>query len=156
MARALSLILLLMMLSGNAFAQVSAVPQLMNFQGRLTKPDGTPVADGNYSVRFSLWTALTGGTEKWNQTINPVAVHNGTFAVLLNTSTGAADKFNGNLWLEIKIGADAPLTPRQPLVSVAYAMKANSVPDGSIGAAQIANGSLTADKFASGALNNLS
>jgi hypothetical protein len=26
----------------------------MNFQGRLAKPDGTPVADGNYTLRFSL------------------------------------------------------------------------------------------------------
>jgi hypothetical protein len=137
-------------------AQVAAAPTLMNFQGRLAKPDGTPVANGNYSLRFSLWTAVTGGTEKWNQTIASVAVKNGTFAALLNTSTGAADKFNGNLWLEINIGSDPALTPRQQLVSVAYAMKANSVPDGSIGAAQIANGSLTADKFASGALNSLS
>jgi hypothetical protein len=35
-------------------AQVSAAPSLMNFQGRLAKPDGTPVANGTYSVRFSL------------------------------------------------------------------------------------------------------
>src|SRR5262245_28977958 len=71
-------------------AQVIAPPQLVNFQGRLAKPDGTPVANGNYSIRFSLWTAVTGGTEKWNQTVASVAVKNGTFTVLLNTSTGAA------------------------------------------------------------------
>jgi hypothetical protein len=61
--------------------------------------------------------------------------------------------FNANLWLEIKVGTDAPLTPRQPLVSVAYALKANSVPDGSIGAAQIASGAITSDKLASNALS---
>jgi hypothetical protein len=127
-------------------AQVIAPPQLIHFQGRLARPDGTPVPNGNYSIRFSLWTAVTGGTEKWNQTFASVAVKNGTFAALLNTSTGTADKFNADLYLEIKIGTDAPLTPRQQLVSVAYAMKANTVPDGS----------LTADKFAAGALNNLS
>ena len=32
---------------------------------------------------------MTGGNEKWNQTINPVAVRNGTFAVLLNVATPA-------------------------------------------------------------------
>src|SRR5262245_8937263 len=127
-----------------AHAQVVAAPSLMNFQGRLAKPAGTPVPDGNYSLRFSLWNAVSGGTEKWNQTLNPVTVKNGTFAVLLNTST--ANLFNGNLYLEMQIGADAPLSPRQQLVSVAYAMKANTVPDGSI----------TGDKLASGALNNLS
>ena len=126
----------------------------MNFQGRLTRPDGTPVADGNYAVRFSLWTAASGGTEKWNQAVNPVSVKKGVFTVLLSGFSTAT--FAGNLWLEVKIGADSPLTPRQQLVSVAYAMKANSVPDGSIGAEQVANGSLTADKLAAGTLNNLS
>src|SRR5438309_1372952 len=82
------LLALLLMLSVSAFAQVAAVPQLMNFQGRLARPDGTPVADGNYSVRFSLWNVASGGTqaanEKWNQTQN-VTARNGVFAVLLNT-----------------------------------------------------------------------
>jgi hypothetical protein len=116
----------------------------MTFQGRLTKPDGTPVADGTYTVHFSLHDALTGGTAKWSQTLNNVAVRNGTFAALLDVNT--AHLFNGDLYLEIKIGSDAPLTPRQPLVSVPYALKANTVPDGSI----------AADKLANDALNNLS
>src|SRR5689334_22742546 len=101
MKRSLSLLIFLLTYTQVcAFAQVTAVPQLMNFQGRLTKPDGTPVSNGNYTIRFSLWTAVTGGIEKWNQTINPVIVKNGVFAVQLNTSTGAADKFNNNLFLE--------------------------------------------------------
>jgi flagellar capping protein FliD len=118
-------------------AQVAAAPPLMNFSGRLAKPDGTPVPDGTYSVRFYLWTAASGGTEKWNQTLHPVAVRNGTFAVLLNANT--ANLFDSDLYLEIKIGTDAPLTPRQRLASVAYAMKANTVPDNSITNAKIVN-----------------
>lgn len=137
-------------------AQVNPAPQLMNFQGRLTKPDGTPVPNSNYAIRFSLWNALSGGTEKWNQTINNVTVTNGTFAVLLNVGTGPADLFAADRWLEIKIGKDAPLTPRQQLVSVAFALKANTVPDGSITGAKIANSTITADKLANNALNNLS
>ena len=36
-------------------------PPLMNFQSRLVKPDGTPVANGIYSVRFSLWNTASAG-----------------------------------------------------------------------------------------------
>lgn len=135
-------------------AQISPAPSLLNFGGRLAKPDGTPVANGTYSIRFSLWNSNTAGTELWNQTISSITVTNGTFAALLNTNT--ANLFNGNVWLEIKIGSDLALTPRQQVVSVAYAIKANSVPDGSIGATQIANGSITSSKLVAGTLDAVS
>ncbi len=140
-----------------AHAQVTAAPTLVNFQGRLATPAGNPVPNGTYSIRFSLWDVASGGTaatnEKWNQTIATVQVKNGTFAVLLNTNT--ANLFNGNLYLEIKVGVDAALTPRQQIVSVPYAMKANSVADGSIKGASIATGTITADKFAANIFNPL-
>jgi hypothetical protein len=152
----LALLLLLVRGSVSAPAQTTPVPPLLNFQGRLAKPDGTPVPDGTYSVTFTLFDALTGGSPKWTE-IDSVPVHNGVFAVRLGSigSGLPAGAFNGNLWLEIKVGTDAPLTPRQQLVSVAYALKANTVPDGSIGAAQIASGSITADKLSSNLLNPL-
>ena len=127
------------------FAQVSPAPPLMNFQGRLAKPDGTPVADGTYSVRFSFWDALSAGTEKWTQTVDPVTVRNGVFSTLLSVDTPGL--FARDLWLEIKIGANDALTPRQRFVSVAYAMKAGTVADGSITSASIAEGAITASKL---------
>src|SRR5688572_6412497 len=140
----LSFIFLLLTLTVSAFSQLATpAPQLMNFQGRLTRPDGTPVSDGNYSVRFSLWSAASGGSERWNRTINPVTVRNGTFAVLLDFAGGFVaghninSTFNGNTFLEIQIGADPPLTPRQQIASVAYALRANTVPDGSIRSTQL-------------------
>jgi hypothetical protein len=151
-----ALVLLLALVSVSAPAQTTPVPPLLNFQGRLAKPDGTPVPNGTYSVTFTLFDALTGGNPKWTET-DSVTVHNGVFAVRLG-SLGAglpAGAFNGDLWLEIKVGTGAPLIPRQQLVSVAYALKANTVPDGSIGAAQIASGSITADKLSSNLLNPL-
>lgn len=127
--------LLLLSLSCASFAQVMPAPTLLNYSGRLVTPTGNPVPDGTYSVRFSLWTAATAGTEKWNQTIANAAVKNGTFAVLLNANT--AGLFDGDLWFEMKIGNDAALAPRQRLASVAYAMKANTVPDNAITNAKI-------------------
>ncbi len=50
-------------------AQTAAAPTLINYQGRLATPSSNPVPDGTYSIRFSLWDAITTGTEKWNQTI---------------------------------------------------------------------------------------
>ncbi|KAG8526073.1 uncharacterized protein KY384_000065 [Bacidia gigantensis] len=125
---------------------VQSPPALLNFQGRLAKPDGTPVADGSYSIQFSLYNAVTGGALRWQQTINPAAVRNGSFAAQLNVGANfqngatAATLFNGSLWLEIKVGTDGALAPRQQLASVAYALKAGSVPDGSITAAKLAPG----------------
>ena len=125
---------------------VAPAPALMNFQGRLVKPDGTPVADGTYLVRFALYDAVTGGTSLWTQEIGNIAVRNGAFSALLTVDK--PNLFNNNLWLELQVGGDAPLAPRQQIVSVAFAQKANTVPDGSITGAKIAAGSITADKLA--------
>lgn len=137
------------------FAQVTASPSVINFQGRLVTPSGNPVPDGTYSIRFSLHDAFSAGTEKWNQTVAGVVVKNGTFAVPL--SSFSSTLFDGNLWLELKIGTDAPLAPRTQIVSVPYAIKSNlalTVPDGSITNANLA-GNITADKLANGTLNSL-
>jgi hypothetical protein len=152
MRHAFALILLLLTLTVCASAQVTPAPSLLNFQGRLARPDGTPVANGNYSLRFSLWDALSGGNEKWHQTLASVAVRNGTFAAILDLTSGFTTgnnlrtALNGNTFLEIKIGSATPLAPRQHLLSVGYALRASSVADGSI----------TAGSLASGALNTLS
>jgi hypothetical protein len=147
-----ALFALLMLVEVSALAQVVPAPALLNFQGRLAKPDGTPVSDGTYSVKFSLFPSATSLTQKWTET-DTVTVHNGVFAVLLGKTTAISDAlFAGSLWLEIKVGTDPALTPRQPLVSVAYALKADTVPDTSIGSAQLKDGAVTAGKLASGAL----
>ena len=133
-----------------ARAQVSPVPSLINFQGRLTLPGGGAVADGAYTVRISLWDAASGGTERWSQTLANVSVRQGQFSAPLNLSSGYLNGATQNslfgavgAWLEVKVGADPPMAPRQRLMSVPYAMKADRVADGSI----------TAGSFAAGALN---
>ncbi len=85
-----------------AHAQSTSVPALMNFQGRLTKPDGTPVPNGTYKLAFRIYSAGTGGVKRWEQTIDPVIVNNGVFAVLLGSGNPlSADVFNGTPHLEI-------------------------------------------------------
>src|SRR5262245_20144137 len=116
-----SLVALLLALGQvSTVAQIAPVPPLMNFQGRLARPDGTLVANGTYTVTFKLFSAPTGGTTLWSHTL-PVTVRNGTFAALLGGTSGTqsgplnSTLFSADRWLEIQIGTDAPLTPRQQL-----------------------------------------
>ena len=139
MKRIASLAGLMLALSAPSFAQVLPAPPLMNFQGRLTKPDGTPVPDGNHSVVFSIYTAPMGGTLLWTEQ-ELLTSHNGAIAVLLGTHTALTDAiFAGNTYLQIKIDGGTPL-PFQQLVTVAHAFKADTVPDGSITNVKIARG----------------
>ena len=62
--------------------------------------------------------------------------------------TGGAsikDAFNApNRFVQLKVDNNSPITPRQQILSVPYALKAGSVVDGAIGAAQIADSAVTA------------
>jgi hypothetical protein len=126
----------------------------MNFQGRLTRPDGVPVPDGTYALQLSLHTGLEAGVPLWRQSFPSVAVKNGIFSVLLDFQSGYLNNANlltlfGHtfLFLEIKMGDAPPLSPRQMLASVAFAMKANSVRDASITTASLATQAVTMDKM---------
>ena len=148
--RILPLSALLLALTGGVSAQAQSVPPLINFQGRLAKPDGTPLPDGPYSVTFSLWNAASGGTQVWTET-DGVTARNGAFAVLLGKNTALTDSlFNAPVYLQIQIGTGTtPLTPRQQLVTVAHAFKADIVPDNSITSAKIAPGAVGPNQLAS-------
>lgn len=159
--RRIFLCLVLLIMAQAAFGQITAGPTLINFQGRLAKPDGTPVTDGNnYTINFTLYDAVTGGNARWTQTVNSVQVRNGVFAVLLDFSTGFVGQntidtaFNGSTWLQIGINGGAALTPRQRIASTAYALKANSVPDNSITSAALVNNAVTNAKIATNAVTN--
>ena len=123
---------------------VKPVPPVIYFSGRLTSADGKPIADHTYSIRFSLWDTVSGGmTPKWEKTVS-IIVKGGNYGVLMDGFTDAM--FTDNLWLEIQIGSD-PALPRQQVGSVAYAFKANTVPDGAITSNKIADGAVTVSKL---------
>jgi hypothetical protein len=138
-----SVAVLLMLVQISAYAQIAPVPELMAYQGRLVRADGTPIADGTYAIRFSLWTASLFGAEVWNQSSN-VQVRNGSFGVLLSNLTTTMFRFNR--YLEIKIGTEAPL-PRRQLTTVAHAFKADSVSDGAIRVTSFVNNAITRVKL---------
>jgi len=104
------------------------IPNLINYQGRLTNPTGAPVTN-TLSMVFSIYSTAAGGTALWQETQPNVTVTNGVFNVLLGSTTPAgipSNIFNNSvLYLGIKIGTDPEMAPRFRLTSVAYAIRAS-------------------------------
>jgi len=110
----------------SAFIAVSveaAIPATMNYQGRLTQSDGSPV-NGTVSVVFRLYDVVSGGTALWQES-QSVSVSNGNFSVELGTVTPLTPAvFVNPVFLGVTVGTDSEMTPRRPLSSVPYAFKA--------------------------------
>jgi hypothetical protein len=121
--------------AANENSVVSPVPHLINYQGMLTDALGNPL-NGPYNLTFRIYNALSDGTLKWDHTYNSVPVFDGLFNVVLGTDETIDLAFDEPYWLEIQVGADAPLSPRIQLTSVAYAytaeyaLSAGSAPTG--------------------------
>lgn len=112
---------------------VLATPALINFQGALADSGGSPVADGNYSVVFTIWDAASGGTSVWTET-QSVFSSDGRFNTLLGSVNPVTDAvFNGTTrYLGMAVDSDPEMTPRTALVSVPYAVRVSTV-DGASG-----------------------
>lgn len=102
---------------------VFAVPGLINYQGKLTDSGGNSL-DGVFSMTFLLYSASSDGSSLWNET-QSVSVTDGIYSIELGSvSPFPAGLFdNAALYLEVVIGGET-LSPRQPLTSTAFAMKA--------------------------------
>jgi len=99
-------------------------PTLLNYQGHLNTAAGNAVTDGPYTIVFTLYTAATAGTQVWQET-QTVQVTKGLFNAVLGSVTSLATitpgSFSNDLWLGVKVGTDAEMTPRQQLLQAAYA-----------------------------------
>ena len=117
------------MVSTTAIApHIPGVVPLLSYQGRLVDPaTGAPKVDGTYEMSFRLYTVATNGTALWTGT-RDIPVSNGVFSVLLGeiTALNPAHFSGQEMWLAIKVGADAEATPRQHLAHVAYALFAEN------------------------------
>jgi hypothetical protein len=113
----------------------AAVPQLINFQGRLTNDAGDTL-DTTVAMVFSVYDAPSLGGVFWRETQTSVAVVGGTFNIFLGSVEPLHDSVFrfADRYLGVKVGDDPELTPRTRLVSVAYAHRASTV-DGASGGA---------------------
>jgi hypothetical protein len=110
-----------------AFGGVAFDPS-WTYQGQL-QHNGAAY-NGTCNFQFSLWDAVSGGTQQENtQSIDSVDVVNGLFTVLLDfrhPGTGI-QPFTGARWLETSVqcsgdGGFTPLDPRQPITPTPYAL----------------------------------
>jgi hypothetical protein len=98
------------------------VPQMINYQGKLTSNTGAPVND-TLQIVFSIYADSVGGTALWTETQPAVVIEKGVFNVLLGNVIRISNSvFNGDVrYLGVKVGSDPEITPRKPMVSVGYA-----------------------------------
>jgi len=116
--------------------KAAASEATLSYQGVLVDSEGAAVPDGDYTVRFALWTLKTGGARVWGPEIHAaVNVKRGAFAVDLGSISPFSStlfKTYANLWLEI--GADTgsgmeTYTPRVALAGSPWAARAKSAGD---------------------------
>ena len=153
----LVLLALCLSLALTAFADV---PPMINYQGKLLTPAGAAVADTAYVMQFAIYDAPAGGTQLWSEPPASVQVKKGLFSVLLGSVNNLGPNLFSapNRFLGIKVGADAEMTPRQQIVSSAFAFKAATADMASTAvnaliANTVADGAITTDKIADNSIS---
>ncbi len=122
----------LLFLAAPVLAQ-QPVPLLINFQGKLTDPNQAPI-DGLADVTFSIYDAETDDTLLWSEDHTGITVTNGIFNVLIGDGTpdpantgDISTVFTGeDRWLEVQVGSDPAMEPRQKITSVAYSIHSST------------------------------
>lgn len=147
------LIALLLVLTQNVWAGPAQIPAsavgpsatTVNYQGRLADPAGNPQTD-SFGMTFAVWDAPTGGSIVWGpESHDAVPVSEGLFNVGLGSKTSGGiptNVWDGDRYLEITVRGET-LSPRELIRSVPIAGMAITVPNDSIAADQILDGSIS-------------
>jgi hypothetical protein len=125
----------------------SSFNKQINYEGKLTDSSGVAVTDGSYCMKFSIYDALTAGSELWTElwdassgsSPSKVATTSGLFSILLGSHTAFTNIFDGAaLYLEIQFDPNSAHTggscdytetfaPRKLLGSVPSAFQADQL-----------------------------
>jgi hypothetical protein len=165
-------------------SQAQSVPSLVNYQGRLSNQDGSPLATADYQLSFSIYDATNGGNLIWGPQIFDgtngqghglkIPVVQGYFNVMLGPTdtngTSLASAFtNATSFVQITVGTNQPILPRQQILTAPYAFQAgnsaklaghdwsavfgtNDPVNGKIAGTKLANGAVTAQQIAAGGI----
>lgn len=112
--------------------RAQSVPALINYQGQLVDASGTPLPNANYDLTFRIYSADPGGSILWGpQVVHSVALVGGRFNVILGPTDAGGQPVstafsNAVTYLEIQVGANSPISPRQQILSGPYALQAEN------------------------------
>jgi hypothetical protein len=98
------------------------VPHVLNYQGYLTNPGGTPV-NAPVVMTFRLYNGSSGGVALYTETQLSVPVINGLFNAVIGSATPLNLPFDVPYWLSVAVNSDAEMSPRQQVTSSAYALR---------------------------------
>ena len=120
------------------------VPTTISYQGKLTDSGGNPI-NGTMAMVFKILDQMT--AVLWQES-HEVTVTNGIFEVGLGTMMPLPPLVfsSSQCFLEVTVNGER-LDPRQPLRSVPYAMKADTVSDSSVNNNSLADDAVTAEKI---------
>jgi len=123
---------ILIIISILAVVVFADIPRTINYQGKITDPGGVAI-DGATNVEFRLFDVASGGAALWSESHTGVSVVKGLFDVVLGETTPfpAGLSFTEPYWVEIVVESEV-LSPRQPLSSVPYAMRAGAIDTGTV------------------------
>jgi hypothetical protein len=138
----------------------ATITNYMSFQGKLTNPDGTNIANSSYTIVFSIYSVASGGSAVWTES-KSVPVTDGLFQTNLGDATplpGSVNFNSNSLYLGVKVGADAEMTPRVQLTAAAQAFNSDLL-DGldSTSFVQLSGGNINigSGTVTSGAINGI-
>lgn len=115
--------------AANTSTVVNATPGVITYQATLTDASGKPI-NATLAIVFRLYATPTGGTALWTETrsgANAVPVQNGLLNVALGSLTPIPNSVwdNSPLYLEVKIGNDPAMSPRELIGMVSEAAMAS-------------------------------
>lgn len=102
----------------------ASIPHMMNFQGMLAQPDGTPL-DGTCDLTFKIYSSESGTDSLWWEYHSSVEVTDGLFSVALGSLNSLDLPFDTPYWLGIRVNDDPELSPRTQLTSVGYSYRSD-------------------------------
>ncbi len=137
----------------------ASVPGMINYQGKLATGSSGCLND-TVQIVFSIYPDSSSSTASWAETLSQVVVKEGVFSILLGSTKLIPDSiFDGSIkYLGVKVESDPEMTPRRPMVSVAYAYRAGTADAGGVNCGWIDQGAIvrltdTTDRVGIGTTN---